>query len=60
MFVSQSKEDKDAGKQKFFVANGRTVWSNTDGVFVPSYEEPNSNGVQDAVIVDDSESNLPF
>ena len=61
MFVSQSKEDKDAGKQKFFVANGRTVWSNTDGVFVPAYEEPNSSGVSDAVIVDDSESsNLPF
>lgn len=61
MFVSQSKEDKEAGKPKFFVSNGRTVWSNTDGVFVPAYEEPNSSGVSDAVIVDDSESSdLPF
>lgn len=27
-FVSQSKEDKDAGKKAFYVANGRKVWDN--------------------------------
>lgn len=27
-FVSQSKEDRDAEKQKFYVGNGRKVWDN--------------------------------
>ena len=59
VYVTQSKEDKEAKKPKFFTANGRTVWSNTDGVFVPPYEEPNNSGISDAVVVEDPNS-LPF
>lgn len=58
-YVKQSKEDKDAGKQKFYVTNGRCVWSN-DGSFVPPYEEQQpTTGVSDAVIVQEDDS-LPF
>lgn len=59
-YVSQSKEDREAGKPKFYVTNGSVVWISADSnVFKPEREQQ-SSGVQDAVIVDDSESSLPF
>ena len=31
-FVSQSQEDKDSGKPKFYVANGKVFWVSETGV----------------------------
>jgi len=36
-FVSQSKEDREAGKNKYYVLNGRTYWS--DGVATPAFDK---------------------
>ena len=37
--VAQTKEQRDAKAKKFFVANGKTFWSNK-GEFIPSKEAP--------------------
>lgn len=60
-FVSQSKEDREGGKPKYYIGNGKVFWISADSnVFKPEREQQ-STGVQDAVIVDDSESSdLPF
>lgn len=56
-YVSQSKEDREAGKQKYFIGNGSTFW--TDGKMVVA-EKDNANTsasvVSDAVVVSDEDS----
>lgn len=56
-YVSQSKEDREAKKNRFFVGNGKTFW--TDGK-ISAAEKKTDNVVQDAVIVDDDTDSLPF
>src|SRR5690606_18867969 len=57
-YVSQSKEDREAKKNRFFVGNGKTFW--TDGK-ISVAEKKAENVVQDAVIVDDDDTDsLPF
>ena len=56
-YVSQSKEDREAKKNRFFVGNGKTFW--TDGKITVA-EKKTDNVVQDAVIVDDGDGDLPF
>ena len=59
-FVSQSKEDRESGKPKYYVGNGKVFWVSADSnVFKPEREQQ-STGVQDAVIVDEGTDILPF
>src|SRR5690606_40926039 len=51
-YVSQSKEDREAKKDRFYVGNGKTFW--TDGK-ISVAEKKTDNVVQDAVIVDDGD-----
>lgn len=51
-YVSQSKEEREAKKQKFYVGNGRTFW--TDGkIAVAEKKQDNTSAIQDAEVVDD-------
>lgn len=54
-FVSQTKEDREAKKPRFYVANGKTFW--TDGKIVAFSKKEAPSAV---VVVDSSESPLPF
>lgn len=49
-FISQSKEERDAGKQKFYIGNGKVFW--TDGKIIKG-SKPESP-------TDDSTEELPF
>lgn len=40
--VAQTKEDRDAGKKKFYIGNGKVVWS--DGQLPPVAPKQNANG----------------
>lgn len=55
-YVSQSKEDREAKKNRFFVGNGKTFW--TDGK-ISVAEKKTDSVVQDAVVIDDGDE-LPF
>lgn len=54
-YVSQSKEDREAKKDRFYVGNGKTFW--TDGK-ISVAEKKAEEAVSDAVIVEDDD--LPF
>lgn len=58
-YVSQSKEDREAKKDRFYVGNGKTFW--TDGKIAVA-EKKAEEAVQDAVVIDDddAEDELPF
>lgn len=56
-WVSQSKEDREAKKNRYYVGNGKTFWSDGKAPFVP--ERPQQGAVQDAQVVDDGDG-LPF
>lgn len=59
-YVSQSKEDREAGKQKYFIGNGATFW--TDGKMVLAEREQTNTSasvVSDAVVVEGNDD-LPF
>lgn len=57
-YVSQSKEDREAKKDRFYVGNGKTFW--TDGKITVAEKQQNDSVVSDAVVVDDEDENLPF
>ena len=60
-FVAQSKEDRDAKKDKFYVGNGRTFW--TDGTINKiDYIEPNSKPTKQQSDIEDNSNDdeLPF
>lgn len=58
-WVSQKQDEKD--KPRFYVGNGRVVWVDSNSnVFKPERNSQPSSGVQDAVIVDEGDSQLPF
>lgn len=53
-YVSQSKEDREAKKDRFYVGNGKTFW--TDGKIAVAEKK-----AEDAVVVDDdTEDELLF
>lgn len=57
-YVSQSKEDREAKKDRFYVGNGKTFW--TDGKIAVA-EKKAEDDVQDAVVISDGEEDeLPF
>lgn len=39
-WVAQTKEQREEKKDKFYVANGRVVWSDTEGVVVVPFKKP--------------------
>ena len=51
-YISQTKEERADKKQKFYVGNGKTFW--TDGVIKVSDKK---SGIEDAVVVNEA---LPF
>lgn len=57
VYVSQSKEEREAGQKKFYVGNGNVFW--TDGKITKGVRPSDAAVVQDAVVVDD-EDDLPF
>ena len=57
-WVAQSKEDREAGKERFYTGNGSTFW--TDGKMTVAEREQTNSTVQDAVVVNDDEEDLPF
>ena len=58
-YVSQSKEDREAKKDKFYVGNGKTFW--TDGkITVATKKEPVHNAEPITGSVEDELSDLPF
>jgi predicted GH43/DUF377 family glycosyl hydrolase len=61
-YVSQSKEDREAGKDKFYVANGRQVWCNDIKSPSPKaiVDPSDQQFVQEAKIVEDEQTDLPF
>jgi hypothetical protein len=54
-YVSQSKEDREAKKQKYYVGNGKVFWSDGKPVLVPKKDDP----IPAAVVVETSDD-LPF
>lgn len=55
-YVSQTKEQRDAGKERYYVANGRVFWS--DGKIVKG-EKPADNPTP-PVSGSDDDGELPF
>jgi hypothetical protein len=58
-YVSQSKEDREAKKPRYYVGNGKTFWSDGKPPFVP---ERNAQTAQVAAAspVYDAADDLPF
>jgi hypothetical protein len=42
-YVSQSKEDREAKKPKFYCGNGKVFWSDGKAPFIPTKNEPAAN-----------------
>lgn len=58
-YVSQSKEEREAKKQKFYIGNGKTFW--TDGkITVAKKKEVHNAEPIPAGQVPDQEDDLPF
>lgn len=55
-FVSQTKEQREQQKPRFYVGNGKVFW--TDGVIQKA--EKKAESVSDAVIVEPEQTDLPF
>lgn len=54
-WVSQSKEDRDAKKSRFFVGNGRVIWG--DGL-IP--KEDTSEQASSSTLIVGDDDDLPF
>ena len=58
-YVSQTKEDREAKKLRFYVGNGKTFW--TDGkITVATKKEPIHNAEPISGSVQEDDSGLPF
>lgn len=55
-YVSQSKEDREAKKNKFYVGNGKVYWSNGKVTLAEKKAEAKQAPAQ----VQDSDNELPF
>ena len=58
-WVSQSKDEREAKKPKYYVGNGKVFWSDGKPPFVPEKQQAASATIQDAQVVDDGDA-LPF
>ena len=54
-FVAQSKEDRQEGKAKFYVGNGKCFW--TDGSIKTAEKQAENNSQESS---DDDDEDLPF
>ena len=57
-YVTQSKEDRDEKKPRYYVGNGRTFW--TDGNIVAFKSDSNESGKDVKKELESSEDILPF
>ena len=57
-WVSQSKEQREAKKERFFVGNGKVFW--TDGTVKLAVKDEPAPQQQAAPVEDESSSDLPF
>lgn len=56
-YVSQSKEEREAKKDRYFIGNGKVFWSKGDAPFVPKKEQAHTPKKE----YDESEEDkLPF
>lgn len=55
-YVSQSKEDREAGKSKFYIGNGRVFWENGT---IKKAVKPEDQ-VQEAEVVEEIDDDIPF
>lgn len=56
-FVAQSKEERESGKQKFYVGNGNTFWTKGE---TPICKKTESAPPIDATPINDNPDDLPF
>jgi hypothetical protein len=57
-YVSQSKEDREAKKARYYVGNGKTFWSDGKSPYVPERNADTGAKVAASPVFEDSE--LPF
>lgn len=57
-YVSQSKEDQEAKKNRFYIGNGKVFWANDGTPFVPKKEPAHTPKKEYSS--NDSEEGLPF
>lgn len=55
-YVSQSKEDREAKKDRFYVGNGRVFWN--DGKITNAVKPEDQ--VQEAEVVEEDDDDIPF
>lgn len=56
-YVSQTKEQREAGKERYYVSNGRVFWA--DGNIVKG-EKPSDNPTPPVSGTDEDDDSLPF
>jgi len=49
--ISQSKEEREAKKQKFYVGNGKTFWANDNSFIPPKHERDATSGQSDTDVL---------
>lgn len=60
-WVSQSKEEREVYKQRFYVANGRVVWSSGEAVTPIQLYKPDESSAEVTPPTDNTtEDDLPF
>lgn len=57
-YVSQTKEDREAQKKKFYVGNGKVFW--TDGNIKKAEKIEQADQSQNPPLPQEDENNLPF
>lgn len=60
-YVSQSKEDREAGKNKYYVGNGKCFWTDGSISVAPKQPESNSSTTSNSQTVESEPiDDLPF
>jgi hypothetical protein len=59
-FVSQTKEQREAKANKFYIGNGRVVWTDGKIVKVDYQPKPEQTGTAQADVSNTGEGDLPF
>lgn len=59
-WVSQSKEDRENGKEKYYVGNGKCFWTNGDISIASAEEEPTPKKNKKASASEEEDDDLPF
>ena len=57
-FVAQSKEDREAKKQKYYVGNGKVFWN--DGLIKNAVKIEQAEPATEAITPSETETGLPF